>query len=155
MATDLTEQALRAMADVPMTLSVSGKDYPICKLGPGDLAACQEFVATERKRRYMASATLNEYMLPLHAQVLAKLECEPVSIGVLPNDPAGRMRLCYIALKKGGWQGTFEDLGRELDHEANWEFFQKLCVISGIFQQTPKGETDTPSDPTEPTPDTT
>jgi len=138
------QESLADLADVPMTISVGGTDYPIRKLRPIDLAEASEWVVTERKNKYLKNATVNEVLNPLHAEVLSRLELSTLDAHGLCHDPIGRMKLVELAMRRAGSKMTYAQIVNDLDPQHSSMLFRKLCVVSGLL---PSKSGDECSDP--------
>lgn len=153
MATKDELEFLKELASLPMTILVGGKAYKAGLVGPGAVAAAQHYVVAQRCKRYLATATVNEFLNPIHAEVIAKIQMTPISVNELVKDPDGALKLCEISLRKGGdWAGTIEELMAEIDPQSRNDFTLTLMIASGALKVVKKG--DEKSDPTASTPGT-
>lgn len=122
--------------DRPKLVIVGGKEYELAKLRPVDLADARDYVVTKRTWRFLDSCQTRFFDAPTRAQTIAAIECAPLSIYDVLQDPHGRLRLIWLSVTRlassNGSPPPMKQFEKQLDPMTENELYAFVMWISGI-----------------------
>jgi hypothetical protein len=116
-----------------VTVSINGKDYPLCQLGPGDYMAAQNHIRGHRLSQLFAA--WREVPIPSEDRgvAIAKVTCNIVNRAEMLVDDECRHFLIWRSLKRGGFKGTWPEFRDNADPVAVVELdniLNHICRLS-------------------------
>ncbi len=143
MAEDKKADALRELSefcDRPKRVSIGDQEYEIAKLRPVDLADARDWVVSKRTARFMLATRHTPLDSATRAQTLAGIECAPLSIYDVIQDPHGRLRLIFLSVTRlaatnGKPSMTMKELEAQLDPTTQDELYAFVMWISGCLPE--------------------
>lgn len=146
MAEGKREDALARLADFASdnrSIRVGDTDYELTKLKPIDLAVARDYVVDARIKANVKSTGGMTFDPSTRAKMMAEIQCAPLSIWDLIQDPLGRIRLLHLSLDRGGHKFTIAQVG-EMDAVQKDTLFAYCAWISGVLLEpvAPEGSAD-------------
>lgn len=119
----------------PRQVSINGTKYGLAKLRPIDLANGRDYVVQRRIERHVETTRYMNFEPIVRAKALAEIECAPLSLYDVMQDPDGRLKLLFSSLTRGGTSITLEDLRQKLDPIEADEIYAYVLWISGVIKE--------------------
>ena len=143
MAEKKKADALKEISDFldgPKMVMVGGKEYGLAKLRPVDLADARDWVVGKRSDRFMLANRHTPLDSATRAQVLAAIECAPLSIFDVIQEPHGRLRLIFLSVTRlaatnGKPPMTMAQLEKQLDPTTQDELYAFVMWVSGCLPE--------------------
>ncbi|MCZ6654868.1 MAG: hypothetical protein O7D91_17805 [Planctomycetota bacterium] len=138
-----TVDALKEISDFldrPKLVSVGGQDYALAKLRPVDLADARDWVVNKRSARFMLANRHVPLDSDTRAKTLAAIECAPLSIYDVIQDPHGRLRMIFLSVTRLAATDrkqplTMKELEAQLDPTTQDELYAFVMWISGCLPE--------------------
>lgn len=132
------EDALGAMAafiDDNRQVSVGAVKYDLAKLRPIDLAAARNYVVQRRTERFIGTVSTMPFEPTIMAKAMAEIQCAPLSLFDVMQDPDGRIKLLHLSMTRAGAKMPLMRMQADFDATLQDELYAYVLWVSGVIPE--------------------
>ncbi len=141
----MTDQ-LADYSSEPMTVSVAGKEYALCRLGPGDFMAAQDHLRGKRLTQLIETIRLLPIASEDRGYAMANVAKAKITFDDMFDDIEARYFLLYRSLKRAGADKlTWDEVKNQFDPMLVHELAAITFHITGLTKPDGGEETARPT----------
>jgi hypothetical protein len=141
--------AMAAFIDDNRQVSVGGVKYELAKLRPIDLAAARDYVVQLRTERFIGTVQHKPFEPTIMAKAMAEIQCAPLSLFDVMQDPDGRIKLLHLSMTRAGAKMPLMRMQADFDATLQDELYAYVLWVSGVLPEPILDPSPDEADPTE------
>ena len=141
--------AMAAFIDDNRQVSVGGVKYELAKLRPIDLAEARNYVVKRRTERFIETTGTMPFEPTIMAKAMAEIQCAPLSLFEVMQDPDGRIKLLHLSMTRAGAKMPLLRMQADFDATLQDELYAYVLWVSGVIAEPILDPAVDEADPTE------